>query len=197
MYVIDITRSDNYSVENDLMFGKRSSDTKEKIINYIHNYAIANCDGLHLDKDILDEQVNIELFSLRDYLLQENNICIDKDLIIQSIPTTPEKCLIVKCFNNEYDKVPAIYLFHNNQKNRASGLMAYFINDSLITTLNNENKLEEYEKNKKDIFHFKDVSYSYGCQNFNMYNGGLFLEELLNNSVSYNELKEEKKNINF
>lgn len=65
-------------------------------------------------------------------------------------------------------------------------------NDSLISTLSDEGKLYEYDDKKVDLNNFNKLSYMYNNGSFeitSLYNGGTFIEELLNNSLSYNQLK--------
>lgn len=194
MYVIDITREDDNAFNNDMMFGKKSSDTKEKIIDYVYDYALANC-NMSLNKDALDQELDINYFSLKRYCFEKYGYDSQKELIIQSLPTENDKCIIVKSYNNKLDEKPIAYLFDKSEENKAKGLMAYMINEELINVLGNEERLDEYEKEKKDIHNFDDVSFSYGSKQYNYYNGGLFLEELLNNAVSYNQIKKNNKEI--
>ena len=179
------------------MLGKRSSDTKEKVINYVYDYAFANCDGLCLNKEKLDQDINIECFNLQKYLVEKHGILIPNNLIIQSIPTEENKSIIVKNYNSNYDNVPTLYLFDNNDEYKAKGFMAYLINDEMIKTLGECNKLDEYKKKKRDIFNFNDVSFVCNNQRFEIYNGGLFLEELLNNALSYKQLEKGINNVSI
>lgn len=176
------------------MLGKKSYDTKAKMIDYIHDYALANC-NIYLDKEELDSKVNIEYFSLQVYLFENKNIIIDDDLIIQSFQTMPERCLAVKCIDQDIGKIPSVYLFNQGEEKRAKGLMAYMINESLIEKYSKEDRMQDYDKEKKDVLNFNDISFSNGNVNYEMYNGGLFLEELLNNSVSLENIKNNKKTI--
>lgn len=192
MFVIDITRQDDNYLNNDLMLGKKSSDTKEKIINYVYDYTLANCD-MSLNRNDLDKELDIKYFSLKDYCFDKYGMEVDKKLIVQAIPTENDKYIIVKSFNKNVDDKPITYLFSKEDEKKAKGLMAYMINDDLIQFLGEQDKMDEYEKEKKDIQNYDDMSFSYGDQKYEYYNGGLFLEELLNNSISYKQIQNVKE----
>lgn len=194
MYVIDITRQDDNLFNNDLMLGKKSSDTKEKIIDYVYDYALANC-NMSLNKDSLDQELDINYFSLKKYCLEKYGLELNKELIIQSMVTDKDNCLVVKSYNKDIDEKPITYLFNNSDEKKAKGLMAYLINDELINFLGENDRLDEYESKKKDIHNYNDMSFSYGNQKYEYYNGGLFMEELLNNAISYKQIEKDKKEI--
>lgn len=196
MYVVDITRNDGANIESDLLLGKLSTDAKEKTINYIWEYALANL-NINLSKEELDQDVNTEYFSLKNYLRDKYKTTTNKDLIIQTFPTIKEKCLLVKSYDKDLDEMPNVYLFNNNEEKLAKGLMAYMINEKLINSLGEDNKLNKYESQKKDIHNFNDISFSYGSENYEVYNGGLFMEELLNNAISYKQIKNDTKDIDI
>ena len=115
MYVVDITRNDGANIENDLLLGKLSTDAKEKTINYIWEYALANL-NINLSKEELDQDINTEYFSLKNYLRDKYKTTTNKDLIIQTIPTIKEKCLLVKSYDKDLDEMPNVYLFNNNEE---------------------------------------------------------------------------------
>ena len=99
MIVVDITRLDKNNKENDLLIGNISIDTKNKVINYIYDYSLANL-NIDVDKELLDYKLNMESFSLKDFLLENYNITTDKDLIIHSAKTDKDHCLFLK-FDND------------------------------------------------------------------------------------------------
>ena len=72
MIVVDITRLDKNNKENDLLIGNISIDTKSKVINYIYDYSLANL-NIDVDKELLDYKLNMESFSLKDFLLENYN----------------------------------------------------------------------------------------------------------------------------
>ena len=105
--------------------------------------------------------------------------------------------MFVKQYNKDIDEYPTIYQFNKDEIKKAKTYMAFLINDSLINMLNNNNRLNEYEDRKLDLNSFEKMSYSYNNSNFEMntlYNGGLFLEELLNNTCSLKQLKDSYNN---
>ena len=107
MYVVDITRDDD--LENDMLIGNDSMSAKSKTINYIMNYVFANY-NINLNKDVLDQNLNIDRFSLKQFLNDNYKININNDLKIQSIPTDKEHCLFLKAINNQ-DDFPSLYTF--------------------------------------------------------------------------------------
>lgn len=188
MYIIDITRGDERDY-NDMMVGRDSMDAKSKTINYIMDYVLANC-NICLDKDILDQNLNMKEFSLREFLKNNYSINIKQDLLIQSIPTDKNHCLFVKHFDRNIDSMPSIYVFNKNEEKQARSTLVYLVNDSLIKKY--EDNLEQYDKNKLDINKNNVLSHSskdINCEIVSLYNGGLFLEELLNNATTLYELK--------
>ena len=117
---------------------------------------------------------------------------IKEDLIIQSINANKENCVFVKQFNYNKDPYSYIYQFDKNKINLANSYMAYLINDSLISSLSDEGRLYEYDDKKVDLNNFDKLSYVHNNGSFeltSLYNGGTFIEELLNNSLPYNQLK--------
>lgn len=195
MYVVDITRVSKNKYESDMLVGKMTTDTKTKTMNYIIDYALANLQ-IVIDPEALDKELNMDLFFLKPFIKDNYNLDINDDLIIQSINANKDNCVFVKQFNYGKDPYPYVYQFDKNKINLANSYMAYLINDSLISTLDDEGKLNEYDDRKVDLNNFDKMSYSCSSSNFEitaLYNGGTFIEELLNNSLSYNQLK----NTNF
>lgn len=186
MYVVDITRT-NDELDSDMLVGRDSMDAKIKTINYISDFALAHY-NISIDRDLLDQSLNIELFSLKDFMKNNYNIVPDKDLIIQATSTDKDHCLFVKFFNEKLDDFPTIYMLNKNELNKAYNIMSYLVNDELITQ--NKDDLSIYENNKLD-FNKNIDSYSYAgikCNIVSLYNGGLFLEELLNNACSLKDI---------
>ena len=191
MYVVDITRVNKNNYDSDMLVGKMTTDTKTKTMNYIIDYALANLQ-IAIDPELLDKELNMDLFFLKPFIKDNYNIDIKDDLIIQSINANKENCVFVKQFNYNKDPYPYIYQFDKNKINLANSYMAYLINDSLINALSDEGKLYEYDDKKVDLNNFDKLSYVYNNGSFeltSLYNGESFIEELLNNSLSYNQLK--------
>ena len=185
MYVVDITRDDD--LENDMLIGNDSMSAKTKTINYIMDYVFANY-NINLNKDVLDQNLNIDRFSLKQFLNDNYKINIKNDLKIQSIPTDKEHCLFLKAINNQND-FPSLYTFSNKNKKQAQAYMKYLINDALINKYQDD--ISEYDRLRidynKSIESFSDSYIK--CEIIPLYKGGLFLEELLNNACSYKQIK--------
>jgi len=187
MYVIDITRENNIT---DMLCGNNSIDAKQKTINYIVDYALANYDII-IDKNLLDQNLNMELFSLKEFLFDTYSIPINNDLIIQSIVTDKDHCLFLKYMDNKTD-IPILYNFDKNDVKVAQNYMTYLVNDALIEKY--QDNILEYDRLKLGYDGKNVTSTIYPKLNIkseiiSLYNGGLFLEELLNNSYSLNQLK--------
>lgn len=196
MQVVNITRVDNNTFESDMLVGKYSMDAKTKTLNYIYDYALANC-NLDIDKELLDSNLDMNMFSLKNFVKANYDLDIKQDLIIQSVNATKDNCVFVKQYDKDTDEYPTIYQFNKDEIKKAKTYMAFLVNDSLINMLNNNNRLNEYEDRKLDLNSFEKMSYSYNNSNFEMntlYNGGLFLEELLNNTCSLKQLKDSYNN---
>lgn len=188
MYVIDITRNDGWDI-NDMMVGRDSMDAKSKTINYIMDYALANC-NISIDKDVLDQNLNMKSFSLREFLKNNYSMDVNQDLLIQSIPTDKDHCLFVKHFDRNIDTMPSLYVFNKKEEKQAMSTLSYLMNESLIKKY--ENDLDMYKENKFDVKHPKVLNHSskdINCSIISLYNGGLFLEELLNNASTLYDVK--------
>lgn len=188
MYVINITRCQEEQ-PNDLLVGKNSMDAKRKIMSYLSNYVLANY-NIQLDEDILDQNLNIELFHLKDFLRNHYSILVDKDLIIQSTITNKENCLFVKIYNENRNSFPIIYNLRRDRIKDAKILMCYLINDELI--IKNENNLEQYEKEKLIYSSLKENKFTLdniNCEIISLYQNGMFLDELLDSDYSLNRIK--------
>lgn len=191
MYVIDITRDNTFT---DMLCGNNSMDAKNKTLDYVIDYALANYDIL-IKKEFLDQYLNLDSFSLNKFLNENYSISIEKDLIIQSIITDKDNCLFVKYIDEKAD-VPTLYAFNKKDKDVAHTILTFLVNDGLIDKYKDD--LSEYDKRKLS-YNQKNMGYT----NFNAnikseiislydYNG-MFLEELLNNACSLNQVKSNLK----
>lgn len=185
MYVVDITRDDD--LENDMLIGNDSMSAKSKTINYVMDYVFANY-NINLNKDVLDQNLNIDRFSLKQFLNDNYKINIKNDLKIQAVPTDKDHCLFLKSINIQ-DDFPSLYTFSNKNKKQAQAYMKYLINDALINKYQDD--ISEYDRLRvdynKSIESFSDSYIK--CEIISLYKGGLFLEELLNNTCSYKQIK--------
>ena len=185
MYVVDITRDDD--LENDMLIGNDSMSAKSKTINYVMDYVFANY-NISLNKDVLDQNLNIDRFSLKQFLNDNYKINIKNDLKIQAVPTDKDHCLFLKSINSQ-DDFPSLYTFSNKNKKQAQAYMKYLINDALINKYQDD--ISEYDRLRvdynKSIESFSDSYIK--CEIISLYKGGLFLEELLNNTCSYKQIK--------
>lgn len=193
MYVVDITRDDD--LENDMLIGNDSMSAKSKTINYIMDYVFANY-NISLNKDVLDQNLNIDRFSLKQFLNENYKINIKNDLKIQAVPTDIDNCLFLKTINNQ-DDFPSLYTFSNKNKKQAQAYMKYLINDALINKYQDD--ISEYDRLRidynKSIESFSDSYIK--CEIISLYKGGLFLEELLNNVCSYKQIKDKNNFISI
>ena len=193
MYVVDITRDDD--LENDMLIGNDSMSAKSKTINYIMDYVFANY-NISLNKDVLDQNLNIDRFSLKQFLNENYKINIKNDLKIQAVPTDKDNCLFLKTIKNQ-DDFPSLYTFSNKNKKQAQAYMKYLINDALINKYQDD--ISEYDRLRidynKSIESFSDSYIK--CEIISLYKGGLFLEELLNNVCSYKQIKDKNNFISI
>ncbi len=115
---------------------------------------------------------------------------VNQDLLIQSIPTDKNHCLFVKHFDRNVDAMPSLYIFNKKEEKKAMSTLSYLMNESLINKY--EDNLDLYEQKKFDVKHpttLKHNSKDINCEIVSLYNGGLFLEELLNNATTLYEVK--------
>lgn len=196
MYVIDITR--DYGT-TDMLCGNNSMDAKNKTLNYIIDYALANY-NVDIDKNDLDQSLDLKSFSLKEFMKDNYSISVDNDLKIQSIVTDKDNCLFVK-YQDETTDIPLLYTFNKKQMNVASNVLTFLVNDGLIQKY--KDNISEYERMKLD-YDRKTLSASnytadIKCDIVSLYNHkGLFLEELLNNACSLNQINSNKNlNINL
>lgn len=143
----------------------------------------------------MDQYLNLDSFSLNRFLNENYSISVEKDLIIQSIITDKDNCLFVKYIDEKTD-VPTLYAFNKKDKDVAHTILTFLVNDGLIDKYKDD--LSEYDKRKLS-YNQKNMGYT----NFNAnikseiislydYNG-MFLEELLNNACSLNQVKSNLK----
>lgn len=188
MYVVDITRDLN---NTDMLVGNDSMDAKTKTINYVLDYVLANY-NLSIDRNVLDQNLDMNRFSLNEFLKDNYSMMIDKDLLIQSIPVDKKHCLFLK-YNDTKTDFPILYSFHKREMKYAQSVLRFLVNDALIDKY--QDNLSEYEMLRiKDNELVIDSTYpklGIDCKIVSLYNGGLFLEELLNNSCSLNQLQKE------
>lgn len=191
MYVIDITRDNTFT---DMLCGNNSMDAKNKTLDYVIDYALANYDIL-IKKELLDQYLNHDSFSLNKFLNENYSMSVEKDLIIQSVITDKDNCLFVKYIDEKSD-VPTLYAFNKKDKDVAHTILTFLVNDGLIDKYKDD--LSEYDKRKLS-YNQRNMGYT----NFNAnikseiislydYNG-MFLEELLNNACSLNQVKSNLK----
>ena len=193
MYVVDITRDDD--LENDMLIGNNSMSAKSKTINYVMDYVFANY-NINLNKDVLDQNLNIDRFSLKQFLNDNYKINIKNDLKVQAVHTDKEHCLFLKSVSSQ-DDFPSLYTFSNKNKKQAQAYMKYLINDALINKYQDD--ISEYDRLRidynKSIESFSDSYIK--CEIISLYKGGLFLEELLNNVCSYKQIKDKNNFISI
>lgn len=193
MYVVDITRI-NDKIGSDLLLGKNSMDAKRKTIDYIQAFALAHY-NICLEDDVIDQNLNIDSFSLKHLLETNYAISIADDLLIQSFITDKVNCLFIKCYDETKEAFPIFGIFNKNEATKANSFMIYLINDLLIKKFNDN--LLKYDKVKLDFG--SDISkynqFSIRGIKTNLYKDSKFLEELLSNDISLNNLK--NKNINI
>lgn len=185
MYVVDITRDDD--LENDMLIGNNSMSAKSKTINYVMDYVFANY-NINLNKDVLDQNLNTDRFSLKQFLNDNYKINIKNDLKVQAVHTDKEHCLFLKSVSSQ-DDFPSLYTFSNKNKQQAQAYMKYLINDALINKY--QDNISEYDRLRvdynKSIELFSDSYIK--CEIISLNKDSLFLEELLNNACSYKQLK--------
>ncbi len=188
MYVVDITRGfDN----NDMLVGNDSMDAKAKTINYVMDYVMVNY-NLSIDRSVLDQNLDMNEFSLNQFLKENYSIMVDKNLLVQSIPVDKKHCLFLK-YSDDKTTFPVIYSFHKKEIKYAQNVLKFLVNDALINKY--QDNLSEYEKLRiKDSHSVINITYpklNISCNIVSLYSGGLFLEELLNNSFSLNQLQKQ------
>lgn len=187
MYVVDITRD---NLDTDILVGNDTMSAKSKTINYVMDYVFANY-SINLNKDVLDRNLNIARFSLKQFLNNNYGLNISNDLKIQTIFTDKDHALLFKNIN-DFNEFPILYTFNNKEVKNAKSIQKFLVNDYLISKYQND--LDYYENIKNDIDYH---NLEFKSEVIDLYNGGLFLEELLNNSCSLNQIKKNKGDINI
>lgn len=194
MYIVDITRGEEYT-NNDMLVGKNSMDAKRKTINYIYNYVLANL-NVSIDKDLIDKNIIYDMFSLKRFMLENYNITIKNELTLHILPAEKENCLFVKYYDKEKLGAPFLITLSKDDYKKAMSLLTYFVNDSLIYKY--KDNLEEYEKRKLNGESISYSSSTINCEIISLYENGKFLEELLENDYSLNQMyKEFSRRINY
>ena len=191
MYIVDITRNK----ETDILCGNNSMDTKNKIINYVYDYVLANY-NYHIDKQILDKDLDIKIFSLKDFLINNYSITIDEDLVIQTIYTNKDNCIILK-YMDDKTTTPILFNFNKNDLNKAYSYMQFLINDSLIDQLQNNLQIYDDIKLVNNKCTNKFNKYNINSEIISLYKNGIFLDELLNSNLSLNQLNNKLSTINI
>lgn len=191
MYIVDITRNK----ETDILCGNNSMDTKNKIINYVYDYVLANY-NYHIDKQILDKDLDIKIFSLKDFLINNYSITIDEDLVIQTIYTNKDNCIILK-YMDDKTTTPILFNFNKNDLNKAYSYMQFLINDSLIDQLQNNLQIYDDIKLVNNKCTNKFNKYNINSEIISLYKNGIFLDELLNSNLSLNQLNNKLSTINM
>lgn len=183
MYVIDITRGS----ENDIILGKTSMDAKEKIINYVQEYLLAN-HHINFSKETLDNKINIERFSLQEFLASYS-VKTFYDLKIQAVATDKEHCLFLKFINNQ-NEFPKFYCFGKKDMSKAQAFMRYLVNESLLEKL--QDNLDEYDRlkmgNDKKVTTISYRKLGIRSNVISLYNKNISLEYMLNSSYTLNDI---------
>lgn len=195
MYVIDITRD---GIDDDVLLGKDSMDTKRKMMKYVTDYVFAN-HNIYLDKDTLDQGLDINNFSLKEFMFSNFQKEIDKDLIIISCPTSDDYMLYVKCYDERKDKYPKIYFLHNSKYKIAKALTKFFVNDYLI--LKHHDNLKQFNNRiiKLNPDFYKDIDYyadkGFVCGTISLAGGKnkSLINKLLNEDVTMKQMRHSYK----
>lgn len=183
MYVIDITRGS----ENDIILGKTSMDAKEKIINYVQEYLLAN-HHINFSKETLDNKINIERFSLQEFLASYSVKTL-YDLKIQAVATDKDHCLFLK-FNDNQNEFPKFYCFGKKDMQKAQAYMRYLVNESLLEQL--QDNLDEYDRlkmsNDKNVITTSYPQLGIRSNIISLYSKDISLKDLLNSSYTLNDI---------
>lgn len=183
MYVVDITRGS----ENDIILGENSMDAKKKVINYVQEYLLAN-HHINFSKETLDHKINIERFSLQEFLASYS-VKILSDLKIQAVATDKEHCLFLK-FNDNQNGFPKFYCFGKKDMQKAQAYMRYLVNESLLEQL--QDNLDEYDRlkmgNDKNVITTSYPKFGIRGNIISLYNKNISLKYLLNSSCTLNDI---------
>lgn len=189
MYIVDITRDDCDNL-NDILVGKDSMDAKRKTINYISDFILANF-NLCVNKDTIDQNLNMEGFSLKEFMINQFFRNIKKELLIQYFPTSTNYCLYIKRFDKNKNSFPTLYFFHKDEIRMARHINDFFINDYLIINHNDtlnafKKRIRKYTNLTKDAFF---ISNNFSCGILSLYDNTITIDKLLNSNYSLNQLK--------
>ena len=183
MIVVDITRGS----KNDIILGKNSMDAKKKVINYVQEYLLAN-HHINFSKETLDHKINIERFSLQEFLASYSVKTLS-DLKIQAVATDKEHCLFLK-FNDNQNDFPKFYCFGKKDMQKAQAYMRYLVNESLLKKL--ENNLDNYDKlkikNDEMVVSTSYPRFDIRGDIISLYNKDITLNELLKDKNSLNNI---------
>lgn len=188
MYIVDITRENEFTT-SDLLLTSNSTNAKIKTLKYISEYVLANY-NIAVDIALLDYNLNMNCFSLKEFLKENYSISINGDLLIQSFYVDKDHCLFVKHFDKTKNSMPQIFAFNKNQQKHAQSTLAFLVNDSLLSKY--ENNLSLYEKKKYDVINPKLINYNskeFNSEIISLYKEGKFMEELLDSDISFHNLR--------
>lgn len=187
MFIVDFTRIDD-EIDFDLIAGHDGGEARNRAIDYIMDYAFAN-DGIYLDKRTLDINFNPNDFSYKAFMKNIYDIDVSTDLITGSFYSDYDHMVFLKFIDINSVKDNRFYIIHNDLEESAPHILTLLINDRLIEkyadNLDTYEKLKLNPKSNTESFQMDGIKASV----ISLYNGGLFLEELLNNAVSYKQLK--------
>lgn len=189
MFIVDFTRIDD-EIDFDLIAGHDGGEARNRAIDYIMDYAFAN-DGIYLDKRTLDINFNPNDFSYKAFMKNIYDIDVSTDLITGSFYSDYDHMVFLKYIDINSVKDNRFYIIHNDLEESAPHILTLLINDRLIEkyadNLDAYEKLKLNPKSNTESFQMDGIKASV----ISLYNGELFLEELLNNAVSYKQLKDE------
>ena len=115
----------------------------------------------------------------------------NSDLITSGFYTDKDYSVFLKYVDINKIEDNYIYSLHNDLEKSAPKIFALLVNDRLIRKYADDlNKYKEIEldpNSRIDTFKMDGIKASV----ISLYNGGLFLEELLNNAISYKQAKGE------
>lgn len=187
MFIVDFTRIDD-EIDFDLIAGHDGGEARNRAIDYIMDYAFAN-DGIYLDKRTLDINFNPNDFSYKAFMKNIYDIDVSTDLITGSFYSDYDHMVFLKYIDINSVKDNRFYIIHNDLEESAPHILTLLINDRLIEkyadNLDTYEELKLNPKSKTESFQMDGIK----ANVISLYNGGLFLEELLNNAVSYKQLK--------
>ncbi len=175
---------------------------REKVVKYIKNYITAHI-NISVDYNLINDELNMEFFSLKEFLENFFGIESNADLIIQTINISDNYNLIFKTVgmldDNLYSDVCA--MMGNNKSNleQAKEISKCLLKDKLIQVFGEDDKLDLLKEYDNFIPEFNDSSMQIGNTYFYWYNSKNLMKELLNRDLSYAQIgaKEKKLDINI